>query len=295
MRKIFLNEIAQIIPKEEDTIFFTVDIGIWAIESVLRDYPERCMNVGIYEDGMTSIAAGLSMAGFVPIIFGIQPYIIERNFEQIKMDFAYHKLNGNFIGTGAAVDYSKYGYSHYCPEDFAILKMIPGVEFVAPGTPNQFLKLFRQAYRDGKPTFFRISDHPNKTEIDVELKKATVVRKGNKATIVVVSVLLDCVLEALGDEDVTILYYTTLQPFDSESLVKYFSGGKVLICEPHYEGSILDNVIFALKDNNIQIETVGLPREIFRNYGTYDEKMDFYNINVEGIYSKYKKLVGECD
>ena len=84
LRKTFLNEIAQIIPKEEDTVFFTVDIGMWAIQSTLSEYPERCMNVGIYEDGMTSIAAGLSMAGFVPIIFGIQPYIIERNFEQIK-------------------------------------------------------------------------------------------------------------------------------------------------------------------------------------------------------------------
>jgi transketolase len=112
------------IKKETDTTFLTVDIGMWAIRDILRDYPDRAMNVGIYEDGMFGFAAGMALRGLIPTIFGIQPYLIERAFEQIKMDFAYQKLGVNVVGTGAAVDYSRYGYSHYCAEDVGILKYI---------------------------------------------------------------------------------------------------------------------------------------------------------------------------
>ena len=175
MRRAFLNRVKDMIQNEKDTTFFTVDIGMWAIRDVLRDYPERCTNVGIYEDGMISIAAGMAYRGLVPTIFGIQPYLIERALEQIKMDLAYQKLGVNIVGTGAAVDYPKYGYSHYCAEDLHIIKAIPGCEFIAAGSAKQFIRLFNQTYRDNKPTFFRISDHPNKIyDPDVEFNKANV-------------------------------------------------------------------------------------------------------------------------
>ena len=68
MRRAFLGRVAEMIKNEPDITFFTVDIGMWAIRDVLRDYPERCTNVGIYEDGMFSIAAGMARRGLVPTI-----------------------------------------------------------------------------------------------------------------------------------------------------------------------------------------------------------------------------------
>ncbi len=294
MRRAFLNRIAEMIRNETDTTFFTVDIGMWAIRDVLRDYPDRCTNVGIYEDGMFSIAAGMARRGLVPTIFGIQPYLIERTLEQIKMDFAYQDLGVNVVGTGAAVDYSKYGYSHYCAEDIQIIKAIPGCEFVAPGSAKQFLQLFDQSYRDGKPTFFRISDHPNSIyDPDVEFGKANVMQIGNKATVVTVSIMLDMVMEACSGEDVTVLYYSTLEPFDRDTLAKNCDSGKILLVEPEYEGSLLYDIYKSLPKQSLTIETVGFPREIFRNYGTYEEKMDYYKLNVEGIKNKLNSLMSD--
>ena len=207
MRRAFLNRVDRMIKEEEDTVFFTVDIGMWAIRDILADYPQRAMNVGIYEDGMFGFAAGLAAGGLVPTIFGIQPYLVDRTLEQIKLDFAYQKLGVNVVGTGAAVDYAKYGYSHYCAEDAGVLKMIPGVEVVTPGTAGEFLRLFNQAYRNGNPTFFRVSDHPNKQyDIEVEFGKASVIQKGTKATVIAASVLLDDVMEVCQGKDVTVLY-----------------------------------------------------------------------------------------
>ncbi len=292
MRRAFLARVDEMIKNEPDTVFFTVDIGMWAIGDILREYPLRASNVGIFEDGMTGIAAGMAARGLIPTIFGIQPYVIERAFEQIKMDLAYQKLGINVVGTGAAVDYSKYGYSHYCAEDAGILKFIPGTEFAAPGTAKQFLQLYNQSYRNGHTTFYRISDHPNVNyDPDVVFGKAAIMQTGEKATVLAVSVMLDMVMEACKDEDVTILYYTTLEPFDKETLAENCGSGKLLICEPEYEGTLLHDAVSALSGKKLQIEQAGFPREIFRNYGTYDEKMKHYGLTCETIREKVQRLV----
>ncbi len=292
MRRAFLKRVGEMIRQEPDTTFFTVDIGMWAIRDVLSEYPDRCTNVGIYEDAMFSIAAGMARKGLIPTVFGIQPYLIERALEQIKMDLAYQKLGINVVGTGAAVDYPKYGYSHYCAEDAAIIKQIPGCEFIAPGTAKEFMQLFDQTYRNGKPTFFRISDYPNKTyDIDVEFGRAKVIQRGSKATVIAVSIMLDEVMKACIDEDVTVLYYTTLEPFDKETLALNYNNGKILICEPEYMGTLLTDVIDTFLGKTLQIGQVAFPKEIFRNYGTYDEKMAYYGLTAENIADKLHELI----
>jgi transketolase len=240
---------------------------------------------------MFSIAAGMALAGLVPTIYGIQPYLIERTFEQIKLDFAYQKTGVNIVGTGAAVDYSKYGYSHYCAEDVGLIKLIPGVEFIAPGTAKQFEQLFKQCYRNNHPTFFRISDHPNNYDCDVEFGKANIIKKGSKATVIAVSVMLDTVIEACKDEDVTVLYYTTLEPFDKKILASNCDSNKILVCEPHFEGSLLYDIMGALPDRALKIKSVGFPREIFRNYGTYQEKIEYYGLTADNVRGKLGKLI----
>jgi transketolase len=279
------------IRNEDDTVYMTVDLGMWAIRDILKDYSERAMNVGIYEDGMTSIAAGMASRGFVPTIFGIQPYIVDRTIEQIKMDFTYPELGVNIVGTCAAVDSPKYGYSHYCPEDIGLIKQFPGAEFIAPGTAKQFLQLFNTAYRNKHPTFFRISDHPNTAyDVDVSFGKAEVIQKGKKATVVAISVMLDDVMKVCTGEDVTVLYYTTLEPFDCATLAEHCPHGRVLLCEPHFSGSLDNDIVKALEGKPVKIVHIGFPREIFRNYGTYQEKLLFYGLTTENIRRQLKSL-----
>lgn len=294
MRRAFLSRVADMIRSEKDTTFFTVDIGMWAIRDVLSEFPDRCSNVGIYEDGMMSICAGMASRGLIPTVFGIQPYLIERALEQIKMDLAYQKMGINVVGTGAAIDYPKYGYSHYCAEDIGLIKMIPGCEFIAPGTADEFIKLFNQSYRNGHPTFFRVSDHPNKNyNIDVQFGKANVIKRGSRATVIAVSVMLDAVMKVCEKQDVTVLYYTTLEPFDYETLRDNCASEKILVVEPEYEGSLYYDIHKALPGRALRIENIAFPREIFRNYGTYDEKMNYYGLNEKTIEQKLGEVLKE--
>ena len=291
MRKAMIRSVSDMIRNEADTSLFLVDIGVWAFRDILGEYPDRAMNIGIFEDGMASLAAGMALGGIIPTIYGISPFIVDRAMEQLKLDFAYQKLQGNFITTGASYDFSTLGYSHYCPEDLGIISMMPGFEFVAPGTASEFTRLFGQSHRDGCPTYFRLSDHVNKRDVEVDFGKAAVIKTGSRATVIAVSTALDAVLDACGDEDVSILYYTTLTPFDRETLKNHYNGGNILLCEPHYEGTLAYEVYRTFPDRPVRLSCVGVRREILRDYGSKEEN-DIYNgLTAENIFEKLRNLM----
>ncbi len=285
--------VSDMIRREEDTSLFLVDIGVWAFRDILRDYPGRALNIGIFEDGMVGLAAGMALGGFIPTVYGISPFIVNRAYEQLKLDFAYQKLGGNFITTGASYDFSTLGYSHYCPEDLQSLSGIPGFEFVAPGAGEEFTALFAAAHRDGSPTYYRLSDHPNKAARDVEFGRANVIQTGSRATVVAVSVTLDAVCAACAGKDVNILYYTTLLPFDRETLRSHPGGGRVLLCEPHYEGTLAYEIFETYRGEPLRLSTVGVKREIARHYGTPAENDAANGLTSENISRELDALL-EC-
>ena len=285
MRNTFLTETKNIIRKESDTMFFTIDMGTWALEDLFNEHPDRAINFGIMEDGLISVAAGVASQGITPIIYGGWSFLIERALEQVKLDLVYQRLGANIVGTGAAFEYSKYGYSHYCPEDIAILKSIPGIEIVTPGNKQEFKKLFYESYRNGNTTFFRLTDHVNKWEPEVEFGKAAVIKEGKRATVIAVGNMLDMVMEVCKNEDVTVLYYTTLAPFDHNTLDSY-NKKRVLICQPFYKGSLLNEVY----DTDSKIVEVGFRRDIYRNYGTYEDILKHYNITTKAISYELRRL-----
>lgn len=97
-------------------------------------------------------------------------------------------------------------------------------------------------------------------------------------------------MEACRDMDVTVLYYTALKLFDCKTLTDNCESGNMLIVEPEYEGSLLYDIYKALPGKRLLIDEVAFPREIFRNYGIYDEKMRYYGLTVDNIKKKINKL-----
>lgn len=283
MRKAMIQAVSNMIAEYNNTALLLIDIGAWAFREVLEGYPERAKNIGIFEPGTIGLAAGLALAGITPTVYGISPFIVQRALEQLKLDFVYQNIGGNFITTGASYDFSSLGYSHYCPEDIATLKLLPGMEVVAPGTPAQFNALFAACWNDGHPTYFRMTDHCNQTEVSVEFGKASVLKRGTKATVITSAEMLDASLEACSGLDVTVLYYTTLAPFDRTALIKNFVGGKIFVCTPYYIGTLTNDILQALNGTPIQIEEVGVPLQILRTYGTKKEKDAHLGLDAKSI------------
>ncbi len=252
----------------------------------LKEHPLRVWDMGICEQAMTSVAAGLALEGLVPVVHTLAPFLVERSFEQLKDDFCYQRLGGNFISVGASYDYSIEGMTHHAPGDVEVLQSLPGMRIVVPGTAGEFDRLFRSSYASGSPTYFRLSLRQNEQDHPVEFGRARRVSVGSRGTIVAVGPLLDTVLEAVRDLDVTVLYYTTLAPFDEVTLRENLVGDRIFLVEPFYAGTLTRPVLASVRDAPIRIGGVGVPREILSRYGTPEEHHRACGLTVEGIRSR---------
>jgi len=252
--------------EDERVVTLLGDIGVHSFADVFNAFPSRIYNIGIFEQATVGSAAGLSMAGMIPIVHTIAPFLIERCTEQLKDDFGYQKLGGNFVSVGASYDYAALGGTHHCPADVAILKHIPGMEIILPGTAEEFDTLFTQTYANSKPTYTRLSERLNDEGYSVQFGKAHVVQKGSRATVIAVGPALKPTLEACAELDVTILYYTTVAPFDTETL-KAHAHEQIILVEPYYRGGLIFDIMDTLAPQKIALESIGVPHEFLTHYG----------------------------
>lgn len=264
--------VSDMIVNHSNTMLILIDIGAFGFRDFMEKYPDRVKNIGIFEDGIVGVSAGLALSGMIPTVYGITPFIVQRSLEQLKLDYIYQNVGGNFITTGAAYDFSKLGYSHYCPEDVETLKTLPGIEILIPGTPKQFEVLFRQCCMNGKLSYFRMVDHCNKTEVDIEYGKAAILKKGSKGTVIAFADVLDAAIAACSDLDVTLLYYTTAEPFDLGTLKDNIENNRIFLCEPFYQGTFMKDILPILSERRIAVDGVGIPRQVMRTYGTKQDK-----------------------
>lgn len=285
--------VCEMLSQHEETALLLIDIGAFPFRDLMKQFPNRIRNIGIFEPGTIGIASGLSLAGITPTVYGISPFIAQRSLEQLKLDFVYQQLGGNFITTGASYDFSTLGYSHYCPEDVATLRLLPGLEILTPGTPAQFTELFKACCLNGKPSYFRMTDHCNALQVDVMFGKAAVLKKGKSATVITSAEALDATMAACDNLDVTVLYYTTMAPFDSQTLRENFEGGKVFISTPYYVGSLTADVVSALRGSSVQIEEAGVPLEVLRSYGTKADKDLRLGLTRDSIKSKLEMFINK--
>ena len=253
--------------QDQRLVLLLGDIGVFGFRNAFERYSERTYNIGICEQAMTSLAAGLAMEGLIPVLHSIAPFVVERCLEQLKTDLCYQHLPANIVSVGASYDYAALGCTHHCPGDVAILRTLPGMEIVVPGTPTEFDHLFNSAYDNSHPTYFRLSEQSNQQSCDVKFGRAKVIRHGSLGTAIAVGPALSWLLEAAQNLDVTILYYTTVAPFDADTLRGTCPSERIAIVEPFYEGTTAPDVTSAMRDRNIRLLSVGVPRQFLTNYG----------------------------
>lgn len=292
MRKQFVTTVESLLEKDTSTILLLGDIGVYGFKNAFQKFPARVYNIGILEQSTIGLASGLATIKFIPIVHTIAPFLVERAYEQLKLDFGYQKLGGNFVSVGASYDYAALGCTHHCPGDVSILKNIPGMEVVVPGTSEEFDTIFGQAYDDGRPTYFRLSEKENKISQKVSFGKAVIIKTGTKATVISVGPTLSAVTDACEGLDVTILYYTTVAPFDRETLAMNSASGKILIVEPFYSGTLIDEVVSSLKGRSFTFEMIGVPKEFLDHYGTPAEHDEATGLNAGNIKYKLSALIG---
>ena len=282
MRKTFTRIVEQIINRDKRVVALLGDIGVHSFRESMELFPNRVINIGILEQSMIGIAAGLSKQGLIPFVHTIAPFMVERALEQLKIDFGYQELGGNFVSVGASSDYSALGCTHHCPGDISILLTIPGFELFVPGTAKELTQAIESSYANNLPTYYRISEVSNTEDLSNSENKGTLVKEGTKCSVLVFGPMLDKTLDALAYLDVEILYFYKLNPIDEDLIRRNCKSGKVLLIEPFYSGT-MTSIVSSLIPKRSKIVTIGYPREFLRNYGTLQEHLEFIGFTEDKI------------
>jgi len=302
IRKQFANTVLEVGQQDEKLVVLLGDIGHFNMIPFAEACPKRFYNVGICEPTIISMAAGLSKAGLIPVVHTINPFIVERSFEQLKLDFIYQKLSGNIVTVGSLFDYSKLGCTHHCYGDFALLKTLFDVEILFPSSVNEFDLLFKQTYNNNKLTFFRIPEESHDvTFANIEVGKAIKVSEGDDLTIVVTGPQLKNAIQikdylAKDGKKIEIIYVHTIRPLDKEVIFDSCSKTKrVLVIEEHGENGGLGEDILKLiyKINDIKFEHACVKNGFIHSYGTYKELLELTELDFESILLKAKELICE--
>jgi len=279
MRQRFYELAREALDEDERVAVVTAQIGAEAF----GDHP-RHFDVGIREQLMIGVAAGLALEGYRPVAHSYTPFLVERPYEMLKLDLGHNDLGAVLVSIGASYDAAHEGRTHQAPEDVALVAALPGWTIHVPGHPDEAGRLFRQALGGDGRTYVRLSEETNHAR--VEAAWLTVLRHGSPGAPLVVAVgpTLTPVLEAASDRDVTVAYVATVRPFPHEELRDAFADGTdVVLVEPYLAGTSAGEIAVALSDRPHRLLALGVPNAEFRHYGTGAEHRAVLGLDAAGI------------
>ena len=302
MRKTFADTMLDVGRIDPKLIVLVGDISHFALQPFAKACPGRFYNVGICEPTIVSMAAGLSHTGYHPVVHTIAPFLIERSFEQIKLDFCYQEKGGNLISVGSAFDYSGLGVSHFCYDDIALIKALPRTQIIYPAMPNEFKILFNQTYANEYLTYFRLPAHKHGFEIPnekIKFGKAVVVKEGSDVTIVATGPQLATTMESIPELEKTginaeVVYLSTIKPFDYDTVLQSIEKtGKYLVIEEHSQfGGVGDEVMRATNDlENVKSRFINIPGYFSHKYGSYENHCTNLGFTTTNVIKQIETLV----
>lgn len=157
MRDEFARAIVALFQQRRDLVFLTADVGYMAVEGIAQAFGERFINVGIAEQNMVSLAAGLAREGQLPWVYGMAPFVAFRPYEQIRTDVCLHKLPVKLVGNGGGYGYGIMGATHHALEDVGALRVLPHMRVYLPLTADDVPQAVRMMAADPLPNYLRLN------------------------------------------------------------------------------------------------------------------------------------------
>lgn len=283
MRSRFADTVTSLLDEDASTALVLADISMQLFPDALRRHPERVVNVGIREQLLVSAGAGMALTGIRPIVHTFNAFLVERAFEQVKLDFSHQDVGGVLVGVGGSYDWPAGGRTHMGPGDVALLDTLPGWTIHVPGHPDEAETLLRHAVAGSGRVYVRLSGERNRDPLPVRPDRFHVVRRGSGATVLAVGPTLDDVLAATRDLDVTVLYASTVRPFDAATLRSTLVGTEVVLVEPYLAGTSTRLVADALGDVTHRTLALGVGAEELRRYGRPDQHRAAHGLDPSGL------------
>ena len=258
-------------------------------------YPGQFVEVGIAEQSLVSISAGLARCGKKPYAASPACFLSTRSMEQAKVDCAYSHMNVKLIGVSGGVSYGALGMTHHSATDIADMASIPGMRVYLPSDRFQTRKLIEALYEDTDPAYVRVGrnaveDVYTEDNCPFEMDKATVLGEGSDVAIIACGEMVKPAVEAmkkLNEEGISagVLDMYCVKPLDEAAVIKAAQNAKaVIVIEEHTRIGGLGSMVAQVIGENCprKFKSLGLP-DAPTIAGKSQEVFDYYGLNADGI------------
>lgn len=264
-------------------------------------FPDRLVNVGIAEQNMVGVGAGLANAGKVPFVSGASCFLTARAMEQIKVDCAYSEANVKLCGISSGVAYGELGATHHSIEDVAWLRAIDKLIVIVPSDPWETAEAIKAAAAHDGPVFIRISRMPvpriERSNASFEIGKAEVLREGGDIAIVVNGTLVHRALDAaalLASEGIAarVVNMATVSPLDVDAVAAAAATGAIVTAEEGLAHGGLGGAVaeHCARYSPVRMRMLGFPG--FLPTGSAAWLMERFGLTAQGIAAAARDVLG---
>ncbi|KAA0924284.1 MULTISPECIES: transketolase [unclassified Rhodococcus (in: high G+C Gram-positive bacteria)] len=283
-REYFYSLVPQLLAQNERTALVLAEIGVGYLGPHLTpDIRSRVINVGIREQAMIGVAGGLALAGMRPIVHTFPPFLIERPFEQVKLDLGHQGVGAILVSSGGSYGWPQGGETHFGQRDVALLDTLGEWTVHIPGHVDEVEWMLHSAAATDDRVYIRLDGVCNDRPYGRSDGKFTVLQQGNSGTVISVGPTTDRVLAAASGRDLTVLHASTIRPFDSATLRGTLTAPDIMIVEPYLAGTSVLQVDRALADVRHRVLGIGVEPGERRKYGTVAEHDRANGLDVDGL------------
>jgi transketolase len=303
MRDDFLNKLTQLAAEDRDVVLLTADLGFGVFEEFESTFPGQYFNVGVAEQNMTGLAAGLALEGKKVITYSIGNFPTLRCLEQIRNDGCYHDLNITIVASGGGFSYGSLGMSHHTTEDIAILRALPRMSVVVPGTDWEAGEATEALIKNNGVGYLRL----DKTVADERgfspfmLGGSIKYREGLDVTLIATGGILRDAIEAadtLKEQGVnaSVISMHSIKPIDKDAIIAAANGtgGIVTVEEHNIDGGLGSAVSEVCMDNGTSPKVflrIGLDDRYSSIVGSQDYLKMRYQMDSTAIVKRVKELL----
>lgn len=304
-RDAFADRLEEIAHHDSRVVVVVNDsIGSSKVGGFKKIFPDRLINVGIAEQTMVGLSAGLSNGGKIPFVCAASCFLTARGLEQIKVDLAYSFTNVKLCGMSSGVAYGELGPTHHSIEDLAWLRAIANMTIIVPADPVETAQAVQAAYEYEGPVFLRISRTPVPLLYDAltyqfQIGKASTLREGRDLTIISNGTLVHVALAAAdllaaNGIQTRVVNMATIKPLDEEVILSAArETGAILTVEEHsihggLGGAVAETVVC---HHPVPMRIMGFPE--FCPTGSAQFLFEYYHLTPQGIASKAIELIKE--
>jgi transketolase len=295
VRTAFIQTLCDLAERDPRIWLLSGDLGYSVVEAFAERYPKRFVNVGVAEQNMMGIAAGLALSGKVVCTYSIANFATLRCLEQIRNDVAYHRAEVKIVAVGGGLSYANQGYTHHGVEDLAILQTLPHMTVLAPGDPVEARLATETMVAHPGPCYLRLGrgGEPvvHTTKPAFAIGKVIRVREGSDITLASTGAMLHPALEAARvlvgrGMSAEVLSVPTLRPLDRDGLLEAARGsGRLITIEEHGQGGFGTAAAEVIAEAGLAIrfKALRLRREPLDVAGSQDYLRMRQGLNVDGI------------